>query len=112
MVPNPPIMPELRELCKAKLLTSLADLMNRAPQSKATSEEPTSRPIRTAGTAEDGEFWLAKVLSIIEDLEKDKKHVELVSDTKDGETDVHEIIELARKLHKVKFLRVRRMTFA
>lgn len=36
--------------------------------------------VKASGVASDGKFWVAKVLETIEDLEKDSKHVSLLSD--------------------------------
>ena len=79
-------------------------MTSRASRSKGTSEEIGSHFIKIAGTAEDGEFWLAKVLSIIDDLEKDKKHVVSLSDAEDGEINLNEITVIVKKLSKVKLI--------
>lgn len=40
---------------------------------------------KVAGVASDGEFWIAKVLSTIDLLEQDKKHVETIADIEEEE---------------------------
>lgn len=41
--------------------------------------------VKLAGVAADGEFWIAKVLSTIENLKEDAKHVSFVSESDDEE---------------------------
>jgi DNA polymerase phi len=66
------------------------------------------------GVASDGEFWVAKVLTTVEELERDTKHVTPLSRTGDeGDEDdeedeeeqavrqkAHEIIERLRKVRE------------
>jgi DNA polymerase phi len=55
-----------------------------------------------AAVASDGEFWISKVLSTIEQLEKDSKHVSLLAEFDEDEVALHnKARETIAKLRKV-----------
>ncbi|KAI0691182.1 DNA polymerase phi-domain-containing protein [Cytidiella melzeri] len=89
-VPAPVFSDELRKLCKERLLSSLAELTSHATVVKI--DDKTSKVV---GVASDGEFWVSKVLTSIERLEKDTKHVSLLAEV-DG--DEHALFSQAREL--------------
>ena len=58
---------------------------------------------KVAAVAPDGQFWISKVLSTIEELEKDTKHVTLLSEVDEDEQAVRrKARELIERLHKVR----------
>ncbi len=57
---------------------------------------------KLAGVASDGEFWIAKVLDTIDQLNKDAKHVEPLAEFDEDEKALHEKArELVSRLKKV-----------
>ncbi|EJD05959.1 uncharacterized protein FOMMEDRAFT_104342 [Fomitiporia mediterranea MF3/22] len=72
-VPEPAFSDELRSTCKTKLLSCLGDLTNAV---NLPGTEEGRKAAKTSGVASDGEFWIAKVLKTILELEKDMKHAE------------------------------------
>lgn len=59
---------------------------------------------KVAAVASDGEFWISKVLSTIEQLENDSKHVSLLTELDEEETALHDkaretITELRKVFH-------------
>ncbi|TFK46446.1 hypothetical protein OE88DRAFT_1667862 [Heliocybe sulcata] len=74
-VPKPPLSDELREACRARLLSCLADLVGSSTHKKTDSAKAVS----------DGHTWVAKTLDVIGALEKDKKHVSMFVDLDEDE---------------------------
>ncbi|EPQ58607.1 hypothetical protein GLOTRDRAFT_35678 [Gloeophyllum trabeum ATCC 11539] len=69
-VPSPPLSEDLRKSCRARLLSCLSDLLTR-PVPKDTDGVETRD---SAMHANDGSFWIGRVLDIVTTLEKDEKH--------------------------------------
>ncbi|KAE9400753.1 hypothetical protein BT96DRAFT_857021 [Gymnopus androsaceus JB14] len=96
-IPKPQFSDELRQNCKDKLLGCVADLT-----SQVTTIEGDSTKVKVAGVAADGEFWVAKVLSTIENLKQDTKHVSAISEIDEEEEAVRlKVKEVVSKLKKV-----------
>ena len=74
-VPSPPYSDQLRRQCRERLLGCLADLTQLSIVTKTTEKVQ-----RITGIASDGQFWLSRVVEIIRKLEKDSKHVALLSE--------------------------------
>ena len=67
---------------------------------------PEDKSTKVTGVASDGEFWIAKVLSAVETLEADKKHVKLLAEEDEDDETVQVRIkarETISKLRKVAF---------
>lgn len=58
--------------------------------------------MKTHAVASDGDFWIAKVISTISELEEDKKHVALLEDVEQEEqvlrVKAKETVESLRKV--------------
>lgn len=74
MIAEPAISDEHRELCRTKLLSSLADLSTVSITSEANDKDVKLRP----GVSSTGETWIRKALQTYADLQKDGKHVKVV----------------------------------
>ncbi|KAH6918992.1 DNA-directed DNA polymerase [Coprinopsis sp. MPI-PUGE-AT-0042] len=77
-VPQPPLSPESRKLCRNRLLTCIGELTGQTTVMK--SDDKTTK---SSASASDGELWLTKVLSTIQDLESDSKHVLLLNEVEE-----------------------------
>ena len=73
-MPSPPYSDHLRRKCRERLLACLADLTQFSVVTK-TAEKVQ----RFTGITSDGKLWLSRVMQIIRELEKDSKHVALLS---------------------------------
>ncbi|KAI1788483.1 DNA polymerase phi-domain-containing protein [Ganoderma leucocontextum] len=89
-VPSPAFSEELRRNCRERLLACLADL---TVQTTLIKEDTKSSKV--AAVASDGRFWVSRVLSTIEQLEKDTKHVKPLSEPDEEE------VEQRQKLHEI-----------
>ncbi|KAI0373319.1 hypothetical protein BV20DRAFT_963165 [Pilatotrama ljubarskyi] len=89
-VPTPVLSEELRKNCRDRLLGCLAEL---TAQTTLVKEE--NKATKAAGVASDGRFWVSRVLSTIEELEKDSKHVRPLSEVDEEEA------ELRQKAHQI-----------
>ncbi|KAJ7582854.1 DNA polymerase phi-domain-containing protein [Mycena floridula] len=91
-VPNPPFSDDLREACRTRLQSCLADLTNQT----VILTDGESKTVKASGVALDGTFWITKVLDTIEQLEKDTKRLvpltELDEDAQDVYTEPKEMI--------------------
>ncbi|KDR81783.1 hypothetical protein GALMADRAFT_221648 [Galerina marginata CBS 339.88] len=79
-IPSPPFSDSLRQACRSRLLMSLSDLGN-----QTTVIKQDDKLTKVPAVASDGEFWIAKVLSTIELLEEDKKHVKSLAEIDEEE---------------------------
>lgn len=62
------------------------------------------KSVKTHAVASDGDFWIAKVISTISQLEEDKKHVALLEDVEEEEQSLRmKAKETVESLRKVKF---------
>ncbi|KZT24137.1 hypothetical protein NEOLEDRAFT_1117111 [Neolentinus lepideus HHB14362 ss-1] len=86
-IPTPPLSDELRESCRAKLLSCLADLLTSFPTKKSGKTGQTITLCSDAETSfsdvsklvNDGQSWIARTLDVVSDLEKNKKHASLLA---------------------------------
>ncbi|KAF9533445.1 DNA polymerase phi-domain-containing protein [Crepidotus variabilis] len=78
--PRPVFSDDLRQSCRDKLLVCLADLSHQVVN---VGEGDSAQKI--PAVASDGEFWISKVLSVIQQLEADDKHVALLADAGEEE---------------------------
>lgn len=74
-VPQPPLSPESRKLCRNRLLTCIGELTG-----QTTVVKSDEKAVKSSASASDGELWLSKVLSMIQDLKSDRKHVLLLNE--------------------------------
>ncbi|KZT11636.1 uncharacterized protein LAESUDRAFT_720895 [Laetiporus sulphureus 93-53] len=81
--PSPPFSDELRRQCRERLLSCLAELTSQHTRIK-DGEKVSKLP----AVASDGEFWVSKVLSTIEKLEKDSKHVTILTAVDEDEQEM------------------------
>ncbi|KAF9069832.1 DNA polymerase phi-domain-containing protein [Rhodocollybia butyracea] len=96
-VPKPQFSDELRQACRDKLLSCVADLTNQI----STIEGDTMK-VKVAGVAADGNFWVAKVLSTIEDLKQDSKHLSLIQEKDEEEEALRsKVRDVASKLKEI-----------
>jgi len=96
-VPQPPFDEELQKECRARLLTSLADLLTHTVNKKAPSAngEPASTAAsRQPGYALDGDLWLVKVWKTYAELEG-TKHVSLAREPSDVEVELRTKVNAA-----------------
>ncbi|KAI0668533.1 DNA polymerase phi-domain-containing protein [Trametes maxima] len=89
-VPMPAFSEELRNNCRERLLGCLAELT-----AQTTLVKEDSKAAKVAAVASDGKFWVSRVLSTIEGLEKDAKHVRSLSEIDSDE------VELRQKAHQI-----------
>ncbi|KAF9566303.1 hypothetical protein CPC08DRAFT_114924 [Agrocybe pediades] len=82
-IPSPAFSDDLRKACRLRLLTCLSDL-----SSQTTSVKQDDKVVKISAVASDGEFWISKVLNTVKALEEDKKHVELVVDIDEEESEL------------------------
>ncbi|KII88994.1 hypothetical protein PLICRDRAFT_108863 [Plicaturopsis crispa FD-325 SS-3] len=85
-IPVPAFSDELRQSCRTRLLGSLADLTSQTSVVKVDGDKAQ----KVAAAASDGEFWVSKVLSTIEVLESDAKHVKLLADVEEEDAALRE----------------------
>ncbi|KAJ3880960.1 DNA polymerase phi-domain-containing protein [Lentinula edodes] len=96
-IPKPQFSDQLRHTCRDKLLSCLADLTNHI-----TTIESDNSKVKIAGVATDGEFWVTKVLSTIEELKQDTKHVSSIAEIDEEEEVLRaKVREVVAKLKKV-----------
>ncbi|KAF7338414.1 hypothetical protein MVEN_02067200 [Mycena venus] len=97
-VPSPPFSDSLRQQCRSRLLSCLADLNNQIRSLKLDE----NRTIKCPGIASDGEFWVSKVISGIDQLKEDTKRVVLLADSDETELALHKtVMETVEKLRGV-----------
>ncbi|KAF5391416.1 hypothetical protein D9757_001957 [Collybiopsis confluens] len=95
-VPKPPFSDELRQRCRDKLLGCLADITNQA------TSIANSVKVKLPGTTANGEFWVAKVLSSIEELKQDSKYVSSIVELDDEEEALRgKVMKTVSKLNEV-----------
>ncbi|KAH9929645.1 DNA polymerase phi-domain-containing protein [Amylocystis lapponica] len=96
-VPAPPFSDELRKSCRGRLLNCLAELTGQSALIKGDN-----KTLKAPAAASDGELWVSKVLSTVERLENDTKHVKLLDeadeDVQQLRLKVREVIERLRKV--------------
>ncbi|KAJ3812332.1 DNA polymerase phi-domain-containing protein [Lentinula aff. lateritia] len=96
-LPKPQFSDELRQACRDKLLSCLADLTNHM-----TTIESDNTKVKIAGLAADGELWVTKVLSTIEELKQDTKHVSYIAEIDEEEEVLRaKVREVVAQLKKV-----------
>ncbi|KAM5542581.1 hypothetical protein V8D89_003542 [Ganoderma adspersum] len=81
-VPSPAFSEELRGNCRERLLACLADLT-----AQTTLIKEDTKSCKVAAVASDGRFWVSRVLSTIEELEKDTKHIKPLSEVDEEEAE-------------------------
>ncbi|KIK59830.1 hypothetical protein GYMLUDRAFT_44297 [Collybiopsis luxurians FD-317 M1] len=97
--PNPPFSDELQQSCRDRLLGCVADLTNQVTILAGVSD---TAKVKVPGVAADGEFWVAKVLSTIEALKQDSKHVSPIMEIDEDEEALRsKVKEVISKLKKV-----------
>ncbi|KAJ3738836.1 DNA polymerase phi-domain-containing protein, partial [Lentinula detonsa] len=97
-VPKPQLSDELRQACRDKLLSCLADLTSHV----TTIEHEDNPKVKVAGAAADGELWVDKVLFSIEELKQDTKHLTSVMEVDEEEETLRlKVREVAAQLKKV-----------
>ncbi|KAI9056874.1 hypothetical protein FKP32DRAFT_1598752 [Trametes sanguinea] len=89
-VPTPAFSEELRKNCRERLLGCLAELT-----AQTTLVKDGDKAAKVAAVASDGRFWVSRVLSTIEQLQKDTKHVRPLSEADEEEA------ELLQKAHQL-----------
>ncbi|KAJ3538218.1 hypothetical protein NM688_g6552 [Phlebia brevispora] len=90
-IPNPILSDELRKACRTRLLNCLADLTTQ-----------TTLASKIAAVASDGEFWVSKVLTTVDELNQDTKHVKLLSEADEEDKALRQKArELAERLNKI-----------
>jgi len=96
-VPNPTFSENLRQACVGRLLACLADLSG-----QTTVVKFGEKSSKVAAVASDGEFWVAKVIDTIQALEKDTKHVSLLTQSEEEEISLRKkALQLADRLKDV-----------
>ncbi|KAK7054956.1 DNA-directed DNA polymerase [Paramarasmius palmivorus] len=94
-VPKPTYSDDLRQHCRARLLSCLADLTN-----QATVLQDGDAKTKVVGVASDREFWVSKVLATIEELYADTKHLvpvnEVDPETQASQTKVKDVVAKLR----------------
>ncbi|CAL1703687.1 unnamed protein product [Somion occarium] len=96
-IPAPPFSDELRKLCRERLLSCLAELTTHA-----SVVQTDDKNIKVSAVASDGQFWVSKVLSTIERLDKDTKHVRRIVEAEEEEEELRQKArELASRLSKI-----------
>jgi DNA polymerase phi len=111
-IPAPVFSEDLRKLCRERLLSSLAELTAHSTLVKTGGcvggcRRPSfgliffpkmidDKTSKVAAVASDGEFWVSKVLSTIDKLEKDPAHVSLLANEDDE--DEHALFLRAKEL--------------
>ncbi|KAJ7098057.1 DNA polymerase phi-domain-containing protein [Mycena belliarum] len=73
-IPSPQFSDALRQQCRDRLLSCLADLNGQARTLKLAQD----LAIKCPAIASDGEFWVSKVLNTIERLQEESKRVALL----------------------------------
>jgi DNA polymerase phi len=73
--PSPPYPDHLRQQCRERLLSCLACLAQLSATTKMTE-----RMQKISSVTSDGTFWVSKVLQTIRKLERDHKHVALLTE--------------------------------
>ncbi|KAJ7905348.1 hypothetical protein B0H14DRAFT_2659931 [Mycena olivaceomarginata] len=97
-IPSPPFSDSLREQCRSRLLSCLADLNNQTRTLKLDED----RTIKCPGIASDGEFWISKVIGSIEGLKEDTKRVALLAESDETDIALHQkVTETVQKLRGV-----------
>ncbi|KAF8911087.1 DNA polymerase phi-domain-containing protein [Gymnopilus junonius] len=97
-IPSPIFSDNLRQSCRNRLLACLSDL-----SSQTVVLKQDDKVTKVTGVASDGEFWISKVLSTIEVLEADERHIELLADVDEDvaafQAKARETIGKLRKIH-------------
>ncbi|KZT74012.1 hypothetical protein DAEQUDRAFT_661194 [Daedalea quercina L-15889] len=97
-VPAPQFSDELRKLCRDRLLSCLADLTGQA----AVVEKDDKTVVKIPGAASDGRLWVDRVLATVEQLEKDTKHVAILTEVDEEDQALQEKArQLATRLKTV-----------
>ncbi|KAF5386843.1 hypothetical protein D9615_001886 [Tricholomella constricta] len=71
-IPNPVFSDDLRQSCRSRLLSCIGDL-----NTQATVIKSGEKSLKVPAVASNGEFWIARVLQSLQNLELDSKHVSL-----------------------------------
>lgn len=96
-IPSPPFSDDLRQSCRTRLLGCLGDL-----NGQTTVVKSGDKSSKVSAVASDGEFWVSKVLSTIRNLEKDSKHLSLLSDADEDDIALrNKALEIAARLKSV-----------
>ncbi|KAF9815443.1 hypothetical protein IEO21_04614 [Rhodonia placenta] len=85
-IPSPPFSDDLRKACRERLLSCLAELTGQLTVVK----EDDNKTLKMPAVASDGEFWIERVLSTIDQLEKDTKHVSPLDDVDEEELELRQ----------------------
>ncbi|KAI0831759.1 DNA polymerase phi-domain-containing protein [Trametes gibbosa] len=96
-VPTPAFSEELRKNCRDRLLGCLAELTV-----QTTLVKDDSKTAKVAAVASDGKFWVSRVLSTVEALEKDTKHVRPLSEEDKEDAELRQKArQILARLHDV-----------
>ncbi|KAL1748073.1 DNA polymerase phi-domain-containing protein [Schizophyllum fasciatum] len=74
--PSAPFSDALRRSCRERLLACIADLTSQT----ITVKTEDGKANKLSGTTTDGDFWVSRILSNIDTLEQDAKHVTPLAD--------------------------------
>ncbi|KAJ7489850.1 DNA polymerase phi-domain-containing protein [Mycena galericulata] len=97
-IPDPPFSDSLREQCRNRLLSCLADLSGQTRPFKLAED----RVIKCPAIACDGEFWVSKVITTVERLKDDPKRVTFLADEDEDDVNLHtEVKDAVNKLRGV-----------
>jgi hypothetical protein len=100
---NPPFSDDLRHACRTRLLGCLGDL-----NSQTTVVRSGEKAIKVPAVATDGELWVSKVLATIQALERDRKHVSLLSNPDENDVALRtQALDIATRLKLVSELCMR-----
>ncbi|KAJ7083833.1 DNA polymerase phi-domain-containing protein [Mycena crocata] len=80
-IPSPQLSDSLRQQCRSRLLGCLADLSSQSRPLKLAQDQT----IKCPAIASDGEFWVSKVITTVEQLNADTKRVALLVDSDENE---------------------------
>lgn len=80
ILPSPPFSDNLRQACRARLLGCLGDL-----NAHATVVRSGENSMKVPAVTSNGELWLSKVLTTVQALEHDTKHVSSINNSDETE---------------------------
>ncbi|TFK42972.1 DNA polymerase phi-domain-containing protein [Crucibulum laeve] len=94
---RPAFSDDIQQSCRNRLLSCISDL-----NSQTTTVKSGNKTTKTAAVASDGQFWVSRVLSTIQELEKDSKHISPLAEIDDSDKVLlSKAREVASRLQKV-----------
>ncbi|KAF7295052.1 hypothetical protein MIND_01043400 [Mycena indigotica] len=90
-LPTPPFSDALRQQCRDRLLSCLADLTSRVQTVKLDGDNTVKYP----GISSNGDLWISRVIRSLETLKNDSKHVALLADIDDEDAAVYSSVKAA-----------------